>query len=127
MIGQIYPLSFTIYPEHGGYLLLRQIFHIDLLTCMKLTNTLTNATVGWQTRQARAVPAPVARGRNGPHDHCPMPLRDRSRGLRAWHRKGEGGIRNGALKALRRSTGPRPGGTDGERASGKTTKILSRS
>ena len=43
----------------------------------------------------------------------------------AW--KGEGGIRNGALKSFRRSTGPRPGGTDGERVSGTTTKILSRS
>ena len=41
--------------------------------------------------------------------------------------EGEGGIRNGALKASRRSTGPRPGGPDGERASGTTTKILSRS
>ena len=30
---------------------------------------------------------------------------------------GEGGIRNGAPKASRRSTGPRPGGPDGERAS----------
>ena len=53
-------------------------------------------------------------------------LRARSGGLQAWHRKGEGGIRNGSLKAIRRSTGPRPGGTDGERASGTTTKILSR-
>ena len=33
---------------------------------------------------------------------------------------------NGALTAFRRSTGPRPGGTDRERASGLTTKILSR-
>ena len=40
--------------------------------------------------------------------------------------EGEGGIRNGALKAIRRSTGPRPGGTDRERASGTTTEILSR-
>ena len=30
------------------------------------------------------------------------------------------------MTAVRRSEGPRPGGTDGERASGKTTKILSR-
>ena len=30
---------------------------------------------GWQPRQARAVPAPVARGRNGPQDHCRMPVR----------------------------------------------------
>ena len=30
---------------------------------------------GWQPRQARAVPAPVARGRNGPQDHCPMPFK----------------------------------------------------
>ena len=29
------------------------------------------------------------------------------------------------MKAVRRSKGPRPGGTDGERASGMTTKILS--
>ena len=32
----------------------------------------------------------------------------------------------GSMTAVRRSEGPRPGGTDGERASGKTTKILSR-
>ena len=37
-----------------------------------------------------------------------------------------GGIWNGALTAFRRSTGPRLGGTDGERASGTTTKLLSR-
>ena len=43
IIGQIYPLSFTIYPEHGGYLLLIQRCHIYLLTYMKLTNTLTTA------------------------------------------------------------------------------------
>ena len=30
------------------------------------------------------------------------------------------------MTAVRRSEGPRPGGSDGERASGKTTKILSR-
>ena len=30
------------------------------------------------------------------------------------------------MTSVRRSEGPRPGGTDGERASGKTTKILSR-
>ena len=39
---------------------------------------------------------------------------------------GGGGIWNGALTAIRRSAGPRPGGTYGERASGTTTKILSR-
>ena len=33
---------------------------------------------------------------------------------------------NGALTEFRRSKGPRQGGTDGERASGATTKILSR-
>ena len=33
------------------------------------------APVGWQPRQARAVPAPMARGRNGPQDHCPMPIK----------------------------------------------------
>ena len=33
------------------------------------------APIGWQPRQARAVPAPVARGRNGPQDHCPMPIK----------------------------------------------------
>ena len=40
MIGQIYFLLFTIYPEHGVYLLLKQRCHIYLLTYMKLTNTL---------------------------------------------------------------------------------------
>ena len=40
--------------------------------------------------------------------------------------EGGGGIWNRALTAIRRSTSPRPGGTDGERASGTTTKILSR-
>ena len=30
------------------------------------------------------------------------------------------------MTTVRRSKGPRPGGTDGERASGTTTKILSR-
>ena len=41
--------------------------------------------------------------------------------------EGEGGIWNGALTAVRRSTGSRPGGNDGERASSRTTtKILSR-
>ena len=41
IIGQIYPLSFTIYPEHGGYLLLRQRCYIYLLTYIKLTNDFT--------------------------------------------------------------------------------------
>ena len=85
--------------------------------------------------------APVA-GPHGKLGPCPRPWRGggtahrinavfrlgaRYGGLWAWHKKGEGGIRNGALKAIRRSTGPRPEGADGERASGTTTKILSRS
>ena len=36
------------------------------------------------------------------------------------------GIWNGSLTAFRRSMGPRPGETNGERASGTTTKLLSR-
>ena len=40
--------------------------------------------------------------------------------------EGGGGIWDGALTAIRRSTVQRPGGTDGERASGTTTKLISR-
>ena len=58
---------------------------------------------------------------------APCLLRAKCGVLRAWHRKGEGWIRNGALTAVRRSTGSRPGGTDGKRASSRTTtKIISR-
>ena len=70
-----------------------------------------------------------ARGAGSPTDHRPTQNAllglgyDRTTSMETeWG----GWIWNGALAAFRRSTGPGPGGTDEERASRETTKILSR-